>query len=613
MMLRSRILNKLIAGLMTLTVLSSVTVPVYAERQSRINDDNLYFTENDLNQINNDLNRTRPYSDSSIMYRNWTSQSMSNVLLIHSINILTALTEGYLEKFKPEIDELIMEGWKYDIDKTKRTYYHCKHPYTKMAPDGHWYNMGDFIKTCTGTTATEIEYGDESGWEINLGGDGKHVTKVVNRHIWSTYNDRAYDRDEYRRIPEMELNNDLNFSEVAVILSQGDFFNTDTQKYRDYKNNLMNERNNDKYFYEMKAEGPFFYITYDLIFPGAGENGEDLIEHHNTEEDHGETKHKDECLSWVPAEASNVQQFFYYKLTIKPWGLRELYRIAGFDFVDDDEQPGDDQCNNNVFLKNYQFLDMSERTDRVYNRIDFTSGEMDYLGPSCLEYRDYTSPIIGEGKTYKKKAITIYIGNDGKGVNTGRSANWYIKKKDLINLEDFSSEDNISTDPEYDDDGVEGIPDMSVQEFLKELKSYIINDMKTSGILASLTAAQAILESKHGCSGLAKKGKNLFGIKGTYNGQSVNMLTTEYYNGVKQRVMADFRKYPSWAESISDHSALFNRADRYVKLRGCTDWKLATKYVREAGYATSPTYTSSLRSVIKTYKLYEWDEEVLGR
>ncbi len=148
--------------------------------------------------------------------------------------------------------------------------------------------------------------------------------------------------------------------------------------------------------------------------------------------------------------------------------------------------------------------------------------------------------------------------------------------------------------------------------FLQTIKPMVIQDMKKSGILASLTAAQAFIESNKGNSGLAVKGNNLFGIKGTYNGQSVKMKTTEYYNGVKQSVMADFRKYPSWQESISDHSDLFNRKSRYSNLRGLTDYKLACKYVKDDGYATSPTYTQTLLNCIEKYKLYEWDKEALG-
>lgn len=151
----------------------------------------------------------------------------------------------------------------------------------------------------------------------------------------------------------------------------------------------------------------------------------------------------------------------------------------------------------------------------------------------------------------------------------------------------------------------------TAETFLSAIKPYVIEDMKKSGILASLTASQALLESNKGNSGLAVKGNNLFGIKGSYNGESVKMETTEYYGGKPFRVYADFRKYPSWAESIADHSALFNRADRYKNLRGCTDWIKATIYVKQDGYATSPTYTESLQNVIQKYHLYEWDSEAL--
>ncbi len=146
--------------------------------------------------------------------------------------------------------------------------------------------------------------------------------------------------------------------------------------------------------------------------------------------------------------------------------------------------------------------------------------------------------------------------------------------------------------------------------FLATIKPYVIADMKSSGILASLTAAQAFIESNKGNSGLTQKANNLFGIKGSYNGQSVTMLTTEYYNGVAQKVNAAFRKYPSWAESIADHSAMFNRMSRYANLRGEKDYKKACTNVKNDGYATSPTYTQTLISCIEKYRLYEWDKEV---
>lgn len=151
----------------------------------------------------------------------------------------------------------------------------------------------------------------------------------------------------------------------------------------------------------------------------------------------------------------------------------------------------------------------------------------------------------------------------------------------------------------------------TAETFLAAIKPYVIEDMKKTGILASLTASQALIESNKGNSGLAQKGNNLFGMKGRFMGQSINMLTTEYYNGKAQRVYADFRKYPSWAESIADHSDLFNRLARYRNLRGCRDWKQATIYVKEDGYATAPNYTQTLQNIIEKYRLYEWDAEAL--
>ena len=153
----------------------------------------------------------------------------------------------------------------------------------------------------------------------------------------------------------------------------------------------------------------------------------------------------------------------------------------------------------------------------------------------------------------------------------------------------------------------------SAEQFLSIIKPMVIEDMRKTKILASLTAAQALIESNKGNSGLTQKANNLFGMKGAYNGQSVTMPTTEYYNGVKCTVNAAFRKYPSWADSIADHSGLFNRSARYANLRGLKDYKLACKYVQQDGYATSPTYTQTLLKTIENYKLWTWDLEAEGK
>ena len=149
---------------------------------------------------------------------------------------------------------------------------------------------------------------------------------------------------------------------------------------------------------------------------------------------------------------------------------------------------------------------------------------------------------------------------------------------------------------------------MTSKQFFETIKPLIIDDMKRSQILASLTAAQAYIESGCGSSKLAKDpNNNLFGMKGNYNGASVTFNTKEYVNGKYITVKAVFRKYPSWADSIRDHSDLFLRLPRYKNLIGERDYKKACEKVKADGYATSPTYTETLIKCIETYKLYEWD------
>jgi hypothetical protein len=152
----------------------------------------------------------------------------------------------------------------------------------------------------------------------------------------------------------------------------------------------------------------------------------------------------------------------------------------------------------------------------------------------------------------------------------------------------------------------------SAEEFLTIIKPMVIKDMQKNKILASLTAAQALIESNKGNSGLTQKANNLFGMKGLYNGQCVTMPTAEYYNGIKTTINAQFRKYPSWKDSIDDHSGLFWRSTRYANLRGCTDYRTACINVQHDGYATSPVYSQTLIKTIETYRLWTWDKEALG-
>ncbi len=152
---------------------------------------------------------------------------------------------------------------------------------------------------------------------------------------------------------------------------------------------------------------------------------------------------------------------------------------------------------------------------------------------------------------------------------------------------------------------------MSNTDFLALLGGLAREDMKKTGVLASLTIAQGILESGWGKSQLATKANNLFGIKATstWTGKTYTVETNECFDGVNMtRVEAVFRAYDSWAGSIFDHSALFS-AKRYEKVVGETDYKKACQAVKDAGYATDPNYPSKLIALIEQHKLYEFDRQ----
>ncbi|MCX2823347.1 phage tail protein [Bacillus sp. H1F1] len=154
---------------------------------------------------------------------------------------------------------------------------------------------------------------------------------------------------------------------------------------------------------------------------------------------------------------------------------------------------------------------------------------------------------------------------------------------------------------------------MSNASFINEIAPHAQRILKNYNILASIVIAQGCLESGYGTSGLATKGKNLFGIKGTYNGQYVLMWTTEYdKKGNAVRVQAKFRKYPSWYESMQDLAKLYTNGlswdkDHYKAIVGETDYKKATAALVKAGYATDPSYATKLNSIIETNKLTQYD------
>ena len=155
--------------------------------------------------------------------------------------------------------------------------------------------------------------------------------------------------------------------------------------------------------------------------------------------------------------------------------------------------------------------------------------------------------------------------------------------------------------------------DQNQRQFLSAIKQGAMDGAK-EGVLPSITAAQAILESGWGSSELAKApNNNLFGIKDSedWHGEIVIVPTQEYLNGAYITVSAAFRKYVSWNDSVVDHAKFFTstewRKSNYRKVVNETDYRIAAQELKNAGYATDPNYPGKLIRLIEAYKLYEWD------
>ena len=141
------------------------------------------------------------------------------------------------------------------------------------------------------------------------------------------------------------------------------------------------------------------------------------------------------------------------------------------------------------------------------------------------------------------------------------------------------------------------------KKYIERYADLAIEEMYRSGIPASITLAQGLLESGYGLSELALKSNNHFGIKchNTWQGDKV------YHDDDAKGEC--FRKYDTPEESFRDHSDFLRYRDRYKFLFDLeiTDYKSWANGLKKAGYATDPKYPAKLIKLIEDYSLYEYD------
>lgn len=145
----------------------------------------------------------------------------------------------------------------------------------------------------------------------------------------------------------------------------------------------------------------------------------------------------------------------------------------------------------------------------------------------------------------------------------------------------------------------------SRKEFIRKYKNIAIREMERTGIPASITLAQGILESGCGESELAINANNHFGIKcHEWDGDTYTMD-----DDIRDEC---FRKYKNAEQSWIDHSEFLTSRPRYAGLFSLktTDYKAWAKGLKAAGYATNPQYANLLIKIIEEEELYKYDRNI---
>lgn len=164
---------------------------------------------------------------------------------------------------------------------------------------------------------------------------------------------------------------------------------------------------------------------------------------------------------------------------------------------------------------------------------------------------------------------------------------------------------------------------ISHDAYIEYIGAIAKEDMKRTGVLASVTIAQSILESSWGQSELSLKAHNLFGMKCSLSGNNWGSLwdgkkyavrSNEEKNGVMKKVLSDFRSYSNIKESILDHSMYLTNAKngskkRYEGIKEEKDYRKAITIIKNGGYATDSKYVDKVCNIIEQYDLTVFDTD----
>lgn len=153
------------------------------------------------------------------------------------------------------------------------------------------------------------------------------------------------------------------------------------------------------------------------------------------------------------------------------------------------------------------------------------------------------------------------------------------------------------------------------ETFIRSIAPMAMQAMIEYGVPASITIAQAILESGWGKSKLTREANNYFGIKADkkWTGPKYTIKTGEYDSkGNYYTVLDNFRKYSSIQAGFDDHAKFLRDNKRYANLFQSIEFPYWAYGLQTAKYSTSPTYAITLIGLINKYGLAQYDKQALN-
>lgn len=150
--------------------------------------------------------------------------------------------------------------------------------------------------------------------------------------------------------------------------------------------------------------------------------------------------------------------------------------------------------------------------------------------------------------------------------------------------------------------------------FVEEISPIAQKLQRKYGIFASVSMAQAMLESQFGQSGLAADYYNLFGVKtDSADPNGVDLATAEFVDNEWIEITDRFKVYPDWEASMEAHAQLLVNGtswdpEFYALVKEGSTPQEQAEGLQQSGYATDPDYADKLISMMEEWDLYQYNQ-----